>query len=187
MIGWAPKLKPGNQPGEDCIGERKEPLSLDRLTARLAIGGLAFIGVTSAVLGILWDGPKRGISFKVDSAQPKPPHIQQSAVDAGSKSGDPGSPARSTSGDLSSMASQGVVLTGVLGSIDQTPPPTAKPTLRGVGAESDASEGRHLRATRRHREAPSAQTKKRHRRADSSFAAVGHALRLRIVQWLEKL
>jgi hypothetical protein len=47
--------------------ECKEPLCLDRLTARLAIGGLVFIGVSSAVLGILWDGPKKGVSFKVDS------------------------------------------------------------------------------------------------------------------------
>ena len=167
--------------------ECKEPLCLDRLTARLAIGGLVFIGVSSAVLGILWDGPKKGVSFKVDSTPPKLQHIQQSAVDVESKSAKLGSPARSTSGYLSSIVSQGVVVTGVPESIDQTPPLTAKPTLRGVGAESDAREGRHLRTTRRHREVPSAQTKKRHRRADSSFVAIGHALRLRIVQWLEKL
>ena len=77
--------------------ECEEPQSLDRLTAWLAISGLAFIGVTSAVLGILWDGPKKGLSSKVDSTQPKPQHIQQDAVDVESKSANLGSPARSTS------------------------------------------------------------------------------------------
>ena len=186
MVGWAPKLKPGKQLGEDCITEGKEPLSLDRLTARLAIGGLVFVGVTSAVLGILWDGPKRGVSIKVDSTQPNSQHIQQGAVDVASKSANLGSPARSTSSHPPSIASQGVGLTAVPGSIDQTPLPTAKPTVRGIKAESDARERRVLKTTRRYREAPSAQTKKRDRRADSSLVSIGHALRLRIVQWLDK-
>ena len=161
----------------------KEPTHLHRLTTVLAIASLVFIGVTSAALGILWHGPKKGVSLKLDATRLNAQHVQQDAVDVESKSGNLTSPTRSTSGYPSSILTQGVVVTGLPGSIDQTPPLTTKPTLRGFGAESD---GREWRATRRHTEAASPHTKKRRRRADSSFAAIGHALGFRIVQRLNK-
>ena len=186
VVRWSPKLKPGKQPGEDCIIECKEPVPLDRLTAMLAIGGLVFIGVTSAVLGILWDGPKKGASLKLDATQLNAQHVQQDAVDVESKSGNLAPPTRSTSGYPSSILTQELVINDPPRTTDQTPPLTTKPTLREADTDSDGRELHHLRSGRLSA-AASPNMKKRHRRSRSSFAAIGHALSFRIAQLLDKL
>lgn len=183
---WLPKG--GKQRVKDGITECMERLTLSRLTAVLAIGSLVFIGVTSAFLGVLWDGPKKVATLKLGTAELNGQRPQQDAVDTGSKCGSLG-PARSTSGypffdTDSSKPPQDVVPAGLPGSVDQTPSLATKPTLSGFGSESDAKK---LRATRQHNEAASPNTKKRHRRSDSFLAAMRHALRFRIVQWLNKL
>jgi hypothetical protein len=187
VVRWSPKLKPGKQPGEDCIIECKEPVPLDRLTAMLAIASLVFIGVASAVLGILWDGPKKGVSLKLDANQPKIQHKLQAAVDVELTPAIPERSVGSTSGYPSSIPTQELVINDPPRTTDQTPPLTTKPTLREADTDSEARERHHLRSTRRLSAAASPNMKKRHRRSRSSFAAIGHALSFRIAQLLDKL
>src|SRR5215469_13151827 len=109
VVRCSSALNPGKQPSEGCIAESKEPIPLDRLTAMLAIGTLVFIGVTGAVLGILWDGPKNGASLKPGANQPKVQHEQLAITDVGLKPAILDPPARNTSGFPSSMPTQDLV------------------------------------------------------------------------------
>jgi hypothetical protein len=61
--------KGGKQPGKDGITERTQPIFLNRLTTMLGIGSLVFIGVTSAALGILWDGPKEAMRYRLNASE----------------------------------------------------------------------------------------------------------------------
>jgi len=169
-------LNPGKQPSEDSIVESKEPIPLDRLTAMLAIGSLVFIGVTGAVLGILWDGPKKGVLLKPGANQPKVQQEQLAVADVELKPAILDPPARNTSGFPSSIPAQDLVTKGPPRSIDQTPPLRTKPTLKESDADSDGRERHHLRVTRR-----------RHRRSGSSLVAIGRALGFRIAQLLDRL
>ena len=161
----------------------EEPPPLHRLTTMLAIASLVFIGVTSAVLGILWDGPKKSASLKLDAPLLKAqaalgPQLKPAILDP---------PARSTSGYPSSRPTQEPVINDPPRATNQTPALTTKPTLKEADADSDARERHHLRSTRRLSEAASPNMKKRHRRSRSPFADIGHALGSRIAQWLDKL
>ena len=179
--------KGGKQPSKDDITERTQPMIPDRLTTVLGVASLVSISVTSAVLGILWDGPKKSVSLKADATQLHAQYEQQNVVGVESKPATAEAPAGSHSGYPSTIPTQDVVRTGLPGSMDQTSPLTTEPTLGRLRAESDARDPRHLSATRPHGEAASPHTKKRQRRPDSSFAAIGRALGFRIARWLNKL
>jgi hypothetical protein len=164
----------------------KEPTPLHRLTTMLAIASLVFIGVTSAVLGTLWDVPKKGASLKLDANQPKVQHKLQAAVDVELTPAIPERSVGSTSGYPSSIPTQELVINDPPRTTDQTPPLTTKPILREADTDSDARERHHLRSGRLSA-AASPNMKKRHRRSRSSFAGIGHALSFRIAQLLDKL
>ena len=164
------------QPGKDGITERIQPIFLNRLKTMLGIGSLVFIGVTSAVLGILWDGPKKGVSLKPGANQPKVQQEQLAAADLELKPAILDPPARNTSGFSSSIPTQDLVPKDPPRSIDQTPPLRTKPTLKESDADSDRRERHHLRVTRR-----------RHRRSGSSFVAIGRALGFRFAQFVDRL
>ena len=176
VVRWSSSLNPGKQPSEDCIVESKEPIPLDRLTAMLAIGSLVFIGVTGAVLGVLWDGPKKGVLLKPGANQPKVQQEQLAVADVELKPAILDPPARITSGFPSSIPTQDLATKDAPRSIDQTPPLRTKPTLKESDAGSDRRGRHHLRVTRR-----------RHRRSGSSFVTIGRALGFRIAQLLDRL
>lgn len=139
---WLPKRE--KHPDKDGITECAEPLTLDRLTARLAIGGVVLIGVTSAVLGILWDSPKKTVPLKVDAAQLSAQRTQQDPLDVKSKSAMFDAPMRGSLGYPSSLPTPGLVINAPPASPDQ-PPPVRKPTVRRSDTESEAREGRFPR------------------------------------------
>ncbi|MGA8656315.1 MAG: hypothetical protein WB586_09210 [Chthoniobacterales bacterium] len=135
---WSPKLKPGKQPGKDDIIECKEHLPLDRLACMVAIGVLILIG-TGAILAISGARPKKNVPQKLDAGELKAQNMRQDAVDVGSEPANLNPPARSTSDYASSIPTQGVVLTGLPGSLYQTPPLARKPALRRFGTRTDAT------------------------------------------------
>jgi hypothetical protein len=142
VIRFSPKLKPGKQPGKDDIVECKKQPSLDRLAAIIAIGALS-IGMLSAILAISGPRLKKNATPKLDAAGPNVQNTQQ-AVAVGSKATDLNQPAKSASGYPSSVSTQGVVLKGLPGSLDQTPPLTKKSVPRRFDTESYARE-RHIK------------------------------------------
>jgi hypothetical protein len=120
VIHWSPKLEPRKQPNKDDIIECKELLPLNRLACMVAIGVLILIGMTGAILAISGARPKKSVVRKLDTAELKAQNMQQDAVDVGTKPTNLNPPARSTSGYPSSIPTQGVVLTGLLGRLYQT-------------------------------------------------------------------
>ena len=176
---WFPKLKSEKE-------KTTEPPTLSQLACMAAVGGLLLISMASAMLAVSAARPKKSVVLRADATQLNAQQKQQNALDVESKPGILAPLTRSTSGYPSSIITQGVVLTDPPGGVDQTPPLTTEPTLRGLGAESDARDQR-LSATRSHSEAASPNRKKRRRRSDSPFAAISRALGFRIVRWLNKL
>jgi hypothetical protein len=132
---WLPKA--GKHPGKYGITECTEPLTLDRLTARLVIGSVVFIGVTSAVLGIWWNSPKNAVPLKVEATQLSARNAQQDAVDVKSKSVMLDPPMRGTLGYPSSLPTPELAIKAPPES-PYLPPPVRKPAVRRSGTESEA-------------------------------------------------
>jgi hypothetical protein len=139
---WTPRLKSRKQLGKDDIVECKQQLSLDRLAAIVAVGVL-LIGMSGAILAISGPRLKKNATPKLDAAGPNVQNTLQ-AVAVGSKATDLNQPAKSASGYPSSVSTQGVVLKGLPGSLDQTPPLTEKSVPRRFDTESYARE-RHIK------------------------------------------
>jgi hypothetical protein len=135
---WSPKLKPGKQPGKDDIVECKEQVPLSRLAAMVAIGVLILIG-TGAILAISGARPNKSVARKLNTAELKAQNRRAGAVDVGSTPATLNPPARSTSDYASSTPTQGVVLTGIPGSLYQTLPLARKPALRRFDTETDST------------------------------------------------
>jgi hypothetical protein len=109
---WSPKLRPGKQPGKDDIVECKEELPPDRIGAALAIGSLATICVTIAIL-LLWDIRRdKDAGRSQDSATLDAQETQQKAGDVESKPTRLDPPVRSTSSYPSSLPTPGLVIKG---------------------------------------------------------------------------
>ena len=138
VVRWSPKLKPGKQPGKDDIVECKEQVPLSRFAARVAIGVLILIG-TGAILAISGARPKKSVAQKLDTVELNAQNMRQDAVDVASTPANVNPPARSTSGYAPSIPTQGLVLTGLPGSLYQTPPLTRKPALRRFATEADST------------------------------------------------
>jgi hypothetical protein len=132
---WLPKAE--KRPAKDDITECAEPLTVDRLTARLAIGSVVFIVVTSAVLAILWDSSKKSVPLKMDAAQLSAQLAQQDAVDVKSKSVMLDPPVRGTLGYLSSLPTPELAIKAPPASPDQ-PALVKKPAAQRFGTESEA-------------------------------------------------
>ena len=141
VVRWSPKLKPGKQPGKDDIVECKEQLPLSRIAAMVAIGVLMLIG-TGAILAISGPRLKKNVTPKLDAAEPNVQDMRQDSVGVGSKPTDLDSPVRNAPGYPSSVLTQGVVLKGLPGSLEETPPLTKKSVPRRFGTESSARERR---------------------------------------------
>jgi hypothetical protein len=140
VVRWTPRLKSGKQLGKDDIVECKQQLSLDRLAAIVAIGVL-LIGMSGAILAISGPRLRKNAPPKLDAAGSNVQNTQQ-AVAVGSKATDLNQPAKSTPGYPSSASTQGIVLKGLPGSLDQTPPVTKKSAPRRYDIESYARERR---------------------------------------------
>ncbi len=157
VVRWPPKLKRGKPPGKNDIIECKPQVPLGRLACMAAMGGLFLIGLTSAMLAISGGPPKKSEARKLDAAEFNGQHMQQDAVDVGSKPANLDPSARSTSGYPSSLPTPGLVIKDPPGTPYQ-PRLTRKSSPGRFGMQSDAREWRFERqpsvVARRPRSAP---------------------------------
>lgn len=102
--------KRGKQPDKDGITERTEPIILDHLTTMLGIGSLVLIGVISAVLWVLWDGPRKAVGHRLHASELNVQNTRHDVAFVESKPAILDPPAGPTSGYPSSIPTQEVVI-----------------------------------------------------------------------------